>query len=179
MTQIGEQDKWYAVHTYSGYEERVKKNLDQRIGSMDANHDILKVVIPTEEEVEVKNGQKRTVTRKILPGYILVHMKMNDFSWSIVRNTPGVTGFVSGGNKPVPLQDSEVKQIMKQMEAEIPRVKVGFKQGQSVRVIDGPFIDFIGTVDEIDLEKGKVKVLLSLFGRETPVKLDFLQVEKL
>jgi transcriptional antiterminator NusG len=106
-------------------------------------------------------------------------MKMNDLSWSIVRNTPGVTGFVSGGNKPVPLQDNEVKQIMKQMEAEVPKVKVGFKQGQSVRVIDGPFIDFIGTVDEIDLEKGKVKVLLSLFGRETPVKLDFLQVDKL
>jgi transcriptional antiterminator NusG len=174
-----EQEKWYAVHTYSGYEERVKKNLDQRIGSMDANQDISRVVIPTEEEVEVKNGQRRTITRKILPGYILVQMRMNDLSWSIVRNTPGVTGFVSGGNKPVPLQDNEVKQIMKQMEAEVPRVKVGFKQGQSVRVIDGPFIDFIGTVDEIDLEKGKVKVLLSLFGRETPVKLDFLQVDKL
>lgn len=184
ISQVGEQvavdqEKWYAVHTYSGYEERVKKNLDQRIGSMDANQDIFRVVIPTEEEVEVKNGQRRTITRKILPGYILVQMKMNDFSWSIVRNTPGVTGFVSGGNKPVPLQDNEVKQIMKQMEAELPKVKVGFKPGQSVKVIDGPFIDFIGTVDEIDLEKGKAKVLLSLFGRETPVKLDFLQVEKL
>ncbi|MFA7352027.1 MAG: transcription termination/antitermination protein NusG [Dehalococcoidales bacterium] len=184
ISQVGEQvavdqEKWYAVHTYSGYEERVKKNLDQRIGSMDANQDIFRVVIPTEEEVEVKNGQRRTITRKILPGYILVQMKMNDFSWSIVRNTPGVTGFVSGGNKPVPLQDNEVKQIMKQMEAELPKVKVGFKPGQSVKLIDGPFIDFIGTVDEIDLEKGKVKVLLSLFGRETPVKLDFLQVEKL
>ena len=184
ISQVGEQvavdqEKWYAVHTYSGYEERVKKNLDQRIGSMDANQDIFRIVIPTEEEVEVKNGQRRTITRKILPGYILVQMKMNDFSWSIVRNTPGVTGFVSGGNKPVPLQDNEVKQIMRQMEAEVPKVKVGFKQGQSVKVIDGPFIDFIGTVDEIDLEKGKVKVLLSLFGRETPVKLDFLQVEKL
>ena len=184
ISQVGEQvavdqEKWYAVHTYSGYEERVKKNLDQRIGPMDANQDIFRVVIPTEEEVEVKNGQRRTITRKILPGYILVQMKMNDFSWSIVRNTPGVTGFVSGGNKPVPLQDNEVKQIMKQMEAELPKVKVGFKPGQSVKVIDGPFIDFIGTVDEIDLEKGKVKVLLSLFGRETPVKLDFLQVEKL
>ncbi len=174
-----EQEKWYAVHTYSGYEERVEKNLNQRIGSMDANNDISRVVIPKEEEVEVKNGQRRTITRKILPGYILVQMKMNDLSWSIVRNTPGVTGFVSGGSKPVPLQDNEVKQIMKQMEAEVPRVKVGFKQGQSVRVIDGPFIDFIGTVDEIDMEKGKVKVLLSLFGRETPVKLDFLQVDKL
>jgi transcriptional antiterminator NusG len=175
----GEQDKWYAVHTYSGYEERVRKNLEQRIKSMDATGDILKVVIPTEEEIEVKNGQRRTVTKKILPGYILVQMKMNDQSWSVVRNTPGVTGFVSGGNRPVPLQENEVSQIMKQMEAEAPRVKVGFRQGQSIRVIDGPFIDFIGTVDEIDAEKGKVKVLLSLFGRETPVKLDFLQVEKL
>jgi transcriptional antiterminator NusG len=175
----GEQDKWYAVHTYSGYEERVRKNLEQRIKSMDVTGDILKVVIPTEEEIEVKNGQRRTVTKKILPGYMLVQMKMNDQSWSVVRNTPGVTGFVSGGNRPVPLQENEVSQIMKQMEAEAPRVKVGFRQGQSIRVIDGPFIDFIGTVDEIDAEKGKVKVLLSLFGRETPVKLDFLQVEKL
>ncbi len=173
------QGKWYAVHTYSGYEERVKKNLEQRIKSMDATGDILQVVIPTEEEIEVKNGQRRTVTRKILPGYILVNMKMNDQSWSTVRNTPGVTGFVSGGSKPVPLQPEEVSQILKQMESEAPRVKVGFRQGQSVRVIDGPFIDFIGTVDEIDSDKGKVTVMLSLFGRETPVKLDFLQVEKL
>jgi len=173
------QGKWYAVHTYSGYEERVRKNLEQRVKSMDTTGDIMQVVIPTEEEIEVKNGQRRTVTRKILPGYILVNMKMNDQSWSTVRNTPGVTGFVSGGNKPVPLQPEEINQILKQMESEAPRVKVGFRQGQSVRVIDGPFIDFIGTVDEIDSEKGKVTVMLSLFGRETPVKLDFLQVEKL
>ena len=170
---------WFVVHTYSGYEERVRKNMEQRIKSMDANADISEVVIPTEEEIEVKNGQRRTVTKKILPGYILVQMNLNDFSWSIVRNTPGVTGFVTSGNKPVPLEEEEVNRIMKQMEAEAPRVKVGFRQGQSVRVIDGPFIDFIGTVDEIDTDKSKVKVLLSLFGRETPVELDFLQVEKL
>ena len=179
VSVAGEQKNWYAVHTYSGYEERVRNNLELRIKSMDSAGDILEVVIPTEDEIEVKNGQRRTVTKKILPGYILVQMKMNDQGWSIVRNTPGVTGFVSGGNKPIPLQEEEVSQIMKQMEAEAPRVKVGFRQGQSIRVIDGPFIDFIGTVDEIDAEKGKVKVLLSLFGRETPVKLDFLQVEKL
>ena len=173
------QKNWFVVHTYSGYEERVRKNLEQRIKSMDDNGDIFQIVIPTEEEIEVKNGQRRTVTKKILPGYILVQMKMNDLSWHIVRNTPGVTGFVASGNKPVPLQEEEVSRIMKQMEAEAPRVKVGFRQGQSVRVIDGPFIDFIGTVDEIDAEKGKIKVLLSLFGRETPVELDFLQVEKL
>ena len=170
---------WFVVHTYSGYEERVRRNLEQRIRSMDASEDIAQVVIPTEDEIEVKNGQRRTVTRKILPGYILVQMTLNDLSWNIVRNTPGVTGFVASGNKPVPLEEDEVNRIMKQMEAEAPRVKVGFKQGQSVRVIDGPFIDFIGTVDEIDASKGKVKVLLSLFGRETPVELDFLQVEKL
>lgn len=173
------QKSWYVVHTYSGYEERVRKNLEQRIKSIDAAGDIARVVIPTEDEIEVKNGQRRTVTKKILPGYILVQMDLNDVSWSIVRNTPGVTGFVASGNKPVPLQEDEVNRIMKQMEAEAPRVKVGFRQGQSVRVVDGPFIDFIGTVDEIDMDKGKIKVLLSLFGRETPVELDFLQVEKL
>ncbi len=176
---VNNQRDWYVVHTYSGYEERVRKNLEQRIKSMDSTGDISKVVIPTEDEIEVKNGQRRTVTKKILPGYILVQMKMSDLSWSIVRNTPGVTGFVASGNKPVPLQEEEVSWIMKQMEAEAPRVKVGFRQGQSVRVIDGPFIDFIGTVDEIDAGKGKIKVFLSLFGRETPVELDLLQVEKL
>jgi transcriptional antiterminator NusG len=146
---------------------------------MDADADIAQVVIPTEDEIEVHSGQRRTITNKILPGYILVQMCMNDHSWAIVRNTPGVTGFVSSGNKPVPLQEEEYTRIMKQMTAETPKVKVGFKAGQSVRVMDGPFIDFIGSVDEIDQEKGKVKVLLSLFGRETPVELDFLQVEKL
>jgi len=171
--------QWYVVHTYSGYEERVKKNLEQRVKSMDSGDDILQVVIPTEDEIEVRNGQRRTVTRKILPGYVLVEMNMKDESWSLVRNTPGVTGFVGSGNKPTPLQEDEVDRILKQMEAEAPRVKPGLRQGQSVRVIDGPFLDFVGLVDEISQEKGKVKVLLSLFGRETPVELDFLQVEKL
>ncbi len=171
--------KWYAIHTYSGYEERVKKNLDQRVKSLGAEDEIYQVVIPTEEEVEIKSGQKRTVQKKILPGYILVEIKMTDRSWAIVRNTPGVTGFVGSGGKPVPLLDHEVDQILKQMRAEVPKVKVGFKQGQSVRVTDGPFTDFVGVVDEVGMEKGKVKVLLSLFGRETPVELDFLQVEKI
>jgi len=170
---------WYVVHTYSGYEERVRKNLEQRRQSMDAEGDIAQVVIPTEEAVEVHSGQRKTVISKILPGYILVRMRMNDLSWAIVRNTSGVTGFVSSGNKPVPLREEEYDRITKQMSAEAPKVKMGFKAGQSVRVTDGPFIDFIGTVDAIDQEKGKVKVLLSLFGRETPVELDFLQVEKL
>ena len=173
------QKDWYVIHTYLGYEERVKKNLEQRIKSMDSEDTIFQVVIPTEDEIEVKNGQRRNVTKKILPGYVLVQLKMTDQTWNIVRNTPGVTGFVSSGNKPVPLQEEEVSRILKQMTAEAPRTKVGFRKGQSVRVIDGPFIDFMGVVDEINAEKGKVKVLLSLFGRETPVELDFLQVEKL
>ena len=170
---------WYVIHTYSGYEERVKKNLEQRIKFMDSGSEVLQVVIPTEDEIEVKNGQRRTVTKKILPGYVLVQMQMTDQSWGVVRNPPGVTGFVGSGGKPTPLREDEVGQILRQMEAEVPRVKVGFRRGQSVRVTDGPFIDFVGVVDEINTEKGKVKVLLSLFGQETPVELDFLQVEKL
>ena len=177
MAENGKQ--WFVVHTYSGNEDRVKRNLEQRIKHMDADGEIFEVVVPTEDEIEVKNGQRHTVTKKILPGYVLVQMKFSDQSWSIVRNTPGVTGFVSSANKPVPLQEEEVGRILKQMEEEAPKVKVGFRKGQSIRVIDGPFIDFMGVVDEINAERGKVKVLLFLFGRETPVELDFLQVEKL
>jgi transcription termination/antitermination protein NusG len=171
--------KWFVIHTYSGHEERVKKNLEQRIKFVDSGNEILKVVIPTEEEIEVRGGRRRTITRKILPGYVLVQMKMDEHTWSIVRNTPGVTGFVGSGNTPTPLGDKEVGEILKQMTAEAPKVKVGFRKGQSVRVTDGPFIDFVGVVDEINMEKGKVKVLLSLFGQETPVELDFLQIDKL
>ncbi len=171
--------RWYVIHTYSGYEDRVKKNLEQRIKFMGAGEKVIQVVVPTEDEVEIKDGQRRTVTKKVFPGYLLVHMAMDDESWDIVRNTPGVTGFVSSGNKPTPLEAAEVKKILDQMAAEAPRVKVGFSKGQSVRVVDGPFIDFVGTVDEVNQEKGKVRVLLSLFGRETSVELDFLQVERL
>jgi transcriptional antiterminator NusG len=171
--------KWFVIHTYSGHEERVRKNLIERIKTMEADNDVAMVVVPTEDEIEVKNGQRRTVQKKILPGYVLVQMDMNDQSWNVVRNTPGVTGFVGSGSKPTPLREAEADRIIKQMEAEAPKVKVGFRQGQSVRVVDGPFIDFIGVVDEINAEKGKIKVLLSLFGRETPVELDFLQVHKL
>ena len=173
------QKEWFVIHTYSGYEERVEKNLKQRIKFMESEDEISKVIIPTEDEIEVRNGQRQNVTKKILPGYILIQMQMSDHSWNVVRNTPGITGFVSSGNKPVPLRADEVSKILKQMTAEAPKVKVGFRQGQSVRVTDGPFIDFVGVVDEISTDKGKVKVLLSLFGRETPVELDFLQVEKL
>ena len=171
--------QWFVIHTYSGHEERVKKNLEQRIKFMDSGNEIFQVVIPTEDEVEVRGGRRRTVTKKILPGYVLVQMNMDEHSWSVVRNTPGVTGFVGSVNAPTPLREDEVGEIMKQMSAETPRVKVGFRKGQSVRVSDGPFIDFVGVVDEINMGKGKVKVFLSLFGKETPVELDFLQIDKL
>lgn len=177
MSENGKE--WYAIHTYSGYEERVKKNLEQRIKFMDSEDEVAEIIIPTEDEVEIRGGQRRTISKKILPGYILVEMVLTDQSWNIVRNTPGVTGFVGSGGKPVALSEEEVEKILKQMRAETPKVKVGFRQGQSVRVTDGPFADFVGIVDEIGTEKGKVKVLLSLFGRETPVELDFLQVENL
>ncbi len=177
---MADNDKnWYVIHTYSGHEERVKKNLEQRIKFMDSGNEITEVVIPTEDEIEVRGGRRRTVTKKILPGYVLVQMMMDENSWSIVRNTPGVTGFVGSGNTPTPLQEKEVGEILKQMSDETPKVKVGFRKGQSVRVTDGPFIDFVGIVDELNMGKGKVKVLLSLFGQETPVELDFLQIDKL
>jgi transcriptional antiterminator NusG len=145
---------------------------------MDAGNDISQVVVPTEEEIEVREGRRRTLTKRMLPGYVLIQMRLTDQSWNIVRNTPGVTGFVGSGNKPVPLLEEEVNQILRQTE-EAPKIKVGFRKGQSVRVTSGPFVDFVGVVDEINEEKGKVKVFLSLFGRETLVELDFFQVEKL
>ena len=177
QTETG--SRWYVIHTYSGYEDRVKKNLDQRVLTMDVKEKIFRVVVPTEDEIEIRDGQRRTVARKVFPGYILVEMVVDDESWYVVRNTPGVTGFVGSANRPIPLEDDEVKGILRQMEAEAPRVRVGYQVGQSVRVTDGPFSEFIGVVDELDESKGKVKVLLSFFGRETPVELDFLQIENL
>jgi transcriptional antiterminator NusG len=177
---VAENEKqWFVIHTYSGHEERVKKNLEQRIKFMDSSSEIARVEIPMEQEIEVRGGKRRTVTKKILPGYVLVQMIMDENTWNVVRNTPGVTGFVGSGNSPTPLSEKEAAEILKQMTTETPKVKVGFRKGQSVRVTDGPFIDFVGVVDEINLEKGKVKVLLSLFGQETPVELDFLQIDKL
>ena len=177
--QAPQDREWFVIHTYSGYENKVKTNLEHRVASMDMRDKIFQVVVPVENEVEVRDGQRRTVQRKIFPGYVLVEMMMSDDSWYVVRNTPGVTGFVGSGNKPTPLQESEVKSILKQMKAEAPRVKISFARGQSVRIIDGPFAEFIGVVDDLNHEKGKVRVLVSFFGRETPVELDFLQVEKL
>ena len=171
--------QWYIVHTYSGYEERVKRALEQRVKFMDAEDKIFQIVIPTEDEIEIRSGQRRTVTKKVFPGYVLVQMRMNDDSWNVVRNTPGITGFVGGGNKPTPIAEEEVNAILKQMVEGSPQVKVGFRKGESVRVVDGPFTDFVGLVDEINMGKGKVKVLLTIFGRETSVELDFLQVERM
>ncbi len=170
--------QWYVVHCYSGYENKVRHNLEQRIETMNMKAKIFDVVVPTEEEMEVKNGRRRTVERRVFPGYILVQMIMDEDSWYVVRNTPGVTGFVGMGNEPTPLRQEEVAQIVKRMEAEAPRIKVTYSIGQKVRIIDGPFNDFIGTVDNIDMDRAKVRVMVSFFGRETPVELDFLQVEK-
>jgi transcriptional antiterminator NusG len=169
---------WYVVHCYSGYENKVRHNLEQRIETMGMKDKIYDVVIPTQEEIEVKDGKRRTVERHVFPGYVLVNMVMSEESWYVVRNTPGVTGFVGMGNQPTPLRPEEVAQILKRMEAEAPRVKVTYRVGERVRIVDGPFNDFRGTVAEIDMERSKVRVMVNFFGRETPVELDFLQVEK-
>jgi transcriptional antiterminator NusG len=170
---------WFVVHSYSGYENKVKKNLEHRIESLGMQDKIFEVVVPTEEEIELKDGQRRTVERRIFPGYILVDMLMDEDSWYVVRNTPGVTGFVGSVRRPTPLRKRDVDRILKRMRAETPRVKVTFLHGQKVRIADGPFEDFVGSVDEIYPDKGKVRILVSFFGRETPVELDFLQVEKI
>lgn len=169
---------WYVVHSYSGYENKVKKNLEHRIESMGMQDQIFQVVVPTEEEVELRDGQRRTTERRVFPGYILVEMAMNDDTWYVVRNTPGVTDFVRSGTKPIPLRQEEVDKILKRMEAAAPKIKVSFKEGQKVRIIDGPFEDFMGTVDAIDTDRARVRVLVNMFGRETPVEVDFLQVER-
>jgi transcriptional antiterminator NusG len=169
---------WYVIHCYSGYENKVRHNLEQRIETMGMKDRIFDVVIPTQEEIEVRDGKRRTVERHIFPGYVLVNMTLSEESWYVVRNTPGVTGFVGMGNLPTPLRSEEVSQIVKRMEADAPTVKVTYKVGERVRIVDGPFNDFRGVVAEIDMERTKVRVMVSFFGRETPVELDFLQVEK-
>ncbi len=179
-TKEGEEDdrNWYVVHCYSGYENKVRHNLEQRIETMGMKDQIFDIIVPTEEEIEVREGKRRTIERRVFPGYILVNMLMTEESWYVVRNTPGVTGFVGMGNTPTALRPEEVSQIIKRMEAEAPRIKVTFKSGERVRIVDGPFNDFRGTVAEIDMERAKVRVMVNFFGRDTPVELDFLQVEK-
>lgn len=171
--------QWYVIHTYSGYENKVKANLEKRIESMGMEDKIFRIVVPVEDEVEFKDGKKRINKRKVFPGYVLVEMIMSDDSWYVVRNTPGVTGFVGSGSKPIPLQPAEVRSILRRMGMEEARPKVTYEVGQSVRVIHGPFLGFIGGIQEVMADKGKLRVLVSMFGRETPVELDFGQVEEL
>jgi transcriptional antiterminator NusG len=170
---------WYVIHCYSGYENKVRHAIEQRIETMGMRDKIFDVIVPTQEEIEVKDGKRRTVEKRVFPGYILVEMKLDEDSWYVVRNTPGVTGFVGMGNDPTPLRPEEVKQIIERMSDVSPVVKVNFKIGQKVRIVDGPFNDFIGTVAAIDPDKSKVRVMVNFFGRDTPVELDFLEVEKI
>lgn len=171
--------KWYVVHTYAGYENKVQTNLLKRIDTMNMKDKIFQVLVPTEEEVEIRNGKKKVVQKKIFPGYVLVEMTMTDDSWYVVRNTSGVTGFVGSGIKPTPLPEEEVKIILKQASGELPRPKISLKVGEKVRIISGPFTEFYGSIQEVSPEREKIKVLVSIFGRETPVELDYGQVEKL
>lgn len=173
-----EEKRWYVIHTYSGYENKVSANLERKVHSLGMENEIFRIVIPMENEVEVKDGKKRSVQRKVFPGYVLVEMIVNDRSWYAVRNTPGVTGFVGSGTKPIPLTDEEVLQIMRSMGVEESRPKIDFQLQQLVRLKTGPFADCVGKVAEINEERGKLKVLVDMFGRETPVEIDFTQVEE-
>ena len=176
---------WYVLHTYSGYENKVKKALEKAVHDAAMEKEIFRVIVPTEEEVEIKDGHKRTVERRVFPGYVLVEMlefiendPQSDEAWYLIRHTNGVTGFVGEGMRPTPLTQTDVDKIMGRMQQAQPKVKINFKVGNSVRITDGPFADFVGTVDELMVDKGKVRVLVNFFGRETPVELDFIQVEK-
>ncbi|MFW0862156.1 MAG: transcription termination/antitermination protein NusG [Candidatus Komeilibacteria bacterium] len=171
--------RWYVLHTYSGYEENVQRNLKQRIESMDMEDRIFDVLIPTETKIKIRNGKRKTVREKIFPGYVLVNMIVTDDSWYVVRNTPNVTGFVGSGTTPTPISEEEVKSLQKRMGVEEPVYKIDVSKGSPVKIVDGPFKDYEGKVADIDEARGKVKVLVSMFGRETPVELDFLQIKKI
>jgi transcriptional antiterminator NusG len=178
IKEVPPEAAWYVIHSYSGYENKVKKNLEHRIESMDMQDKIFQVVVPTEEEIELKDGQRRVVERRVFPGYVLVQMIMDEQSWYVVRNTPNVTGFVGMGNKPTALPDDEVKRIMRQLESEEPKIKVDFKVGQKVRIVEGAFAEFTGIVQELHPDKGRARVMVSFFNRDTPVDVDVLQLEK-
>lgn len=171
--------QWFVIHTYSGYENKVKANLEKRVDSMNMGDMIFRVLVPMEDEVQIKEGKKKLTKRKVYPGYVLVEMLMTDASWYVVRNTPGVTGFVGTGSKPIPLEESEAMAILKKMGMDTAKVRIDFEVGQSVRITTGPFENFIGNIEEIYADKGKIKVMVSMFGRETPIELDFSQAEKL
>ncbi len=176
---IDSRAKWYVVHTYSGHENKVATNLKQRIETMKLGGKIFEIIVPTRNVVIVRHGKKEEQKEKIFPGYILVKMILDDETWLAVRTTQGVTAFVGAANKPTPISESEVATILKFMQMEAPKYKATFSVGEAVKIVDGPFADFLGTVDAIDEAKGKIKVLVSIFGRETPVELDFLQISKL
>ena len=171
--------KWYAIHTYSGYEENVSNNLRQRIESMDMQDKIFGIMIPTEKKIKIKNGKRKIITEKIFPGYVLVEMLVTDDSWYVVRNTPNVTCFIGTGNTPTPIDEAEIESLLKRMGVEEPQYKIDVQVNDPVKINDGPFKNFEGKVAEVDEERGKVKVLVNMFGRETPVELDFLQIKKI
>jgi transcriptional antiterminator NusG len=170
--------QWYAIHTYSGYEEKVAESIRQRAASLDMKDKIFQVLVPKEKMIEVKNGKRKVVEKRIFQGYVLVEMKMSEDAWYIVRNTPSVTGFVGSGSEPTPVSEDEMEKIMKRMGREEPKHKIDYRVGEVVNIVDGPFKSFDGTISEIDAAKGKLKVLVNMFGRETPVELDSLQVKR-
>ncbi len=170
--------QWYAIHTYSGYEEKVTESIRQRSESLDMNDKIYQIIVPKEKMIEVKNGKRKVVEKKIFQGYVMIEMKMSEDAWYIVRNTPSVTGFVGSGSEPTPISQDEVDKILKRMGRDEPKHKIDFKEGEVVNIIDGPFKGFDGAINEVDEAKGKLKVLVNMFGRETPVELDSLQVKR-
>ncbi len=177
--QIEQQKNWYVIHTYSGYEDAVAKNLKQRIESLGMEDKIFNVIVPKEKKIKIKDGKRKVIEEKIYPGYVLVEMVVTDDSWYVVRNTPNVTGFVGAGTTPVPVSLSEIEILKKKMGVETPQYKIDVEIGDAVKITDGPFKDFDGKVSEIDQERGKIKVLVNMFGRDTPVELDSLQIKKL
>ncbi len=177
--KILQQRRWYVIHTYSGYEEAVAKNLRQRVESLGMEDKIFSVLVPKEKKIKIKNGKRKMVEEKIYPGYVLVEMIVTDDSWYVVRNTPNVTGFVGAGTTPLPLSEKEIESLKKRMGADIAKYKIDVEIGDMVKIIDGPFKDFDGKVSEIDQERGKIKVLVNMFGRDTPVELDSLQIKKI
>lgn len=176
--QLPQKRAWYVLHTYSGYEESVAKNLKQRIESLGMEDKIFNVIVPKEKKIKIKDGKRKTIEEKVYPGYVLVEMIVTDDSWYVVRNTPNVTGFIGAGTTPIPVSEKEINSLMNRMEEKEPHYKIEVKPGDIVKIIDGPFKDFEGRVSEIDEEKGKVKVLVNMFGRDTPVELDSLQIKK-
>ncbi len=177
--RVPKERRWYVIHTYSGYEDAVAKNLKQRVESLGMEDKIFNILVPKEKKIKIKDGKRKVVEEKIYPGYILVEMIVTDDSWYVVRNTPRVTGFIGAGTTPIPVKKEEIEKLKKRMGMKEPKFKIDFKKGDRVKIVDGPFKDFDGKVQEVDEEKGKVKVLINMFGRDTPVELDSLQIKRI